>query len=42
LKIVKGHLTISKAVKKVVEEEIDEETFEESKDLDRIVMDCEL
>ena len=42
LKLIKGHLTISKAVKWVVDLEVEEETIEESKDLERSVMECEL
>lgn len=39
--LVKGHLTISKAIKRVVEEDFEEKESEEEKDLMEIVMNAQ-
>ena len=39
--LVKGHLTISRAIKRVVEEDFEEKEPEEEKDLMEIVMNAQ-
>ncbi len=41
-KLVKGHLTISKAVKKIIDDDYEEDSGEETKEIEDMVMEGDI